>query len=130
MKRSTKRQWLNEVITGLLVAAVFAVVVPGDASAQNLAVAGTQASTQIMAPFVQFTSYIAYALGSVMTVAGIAGCKKHADNPGSNPLAPALGRLGSGAAFLSAPTVAGMLAGTATSSGITGTATYAGIGGF
>ena len=121
---------MNEVLTGLLVAAVLASVIPGDVLAQNLAAVGTVASESIMKPFVQFTSYIAYGVGSVMTVAGIAGCKKHSDNATSNPLAPALGRLGAGAAFLSAPTVAGMLAGTATNSDVTGAATFSGIGGF
>jgi hypothetical protein len=63
-------------------------------------------------------------------VAGIAGCKRHSDSPTNNPLALALGRLGAGAAFLAAPTVAGMLAGTSTNTSVTGSATYNGIGGF
>ena len=127
--KNQKRELLNEVVSGLMVAAAFAVVVPADALAQNLAAVGTSASAQIMVPFVEFTSYIAYGLGTVMTVAGIANCKKHADNPSSNPLAPALGKLGAGAAFLAAPTVAGMLAGTSSATSISGTATFATIGG-
>lgn len=125
-----KQELMNEVLTGLLVAAAFAVVVPGDALAQNMNAVGAAAQTSIMKPFVEFTSYISYGLGTVMTVAGIANCKKHADNPSSNPLAPALGKLGAGAAFLAAPTVAGVLAGTSTNTSISGAATYSGIGGF
>ena len=128
--KNQKQVLISEVLTGLLVAAAFAAVIPGDAVAQNLAAVGTVTSTSIMTPFVQFTSYIAYGVGTVFTVAGIAGCKKHSDSPTNNPLAPALGRLGAGAAFLAAPTVAGMLAGTATNSDVTGAATFSGIGGF
>lgn len=125
-----KQKLFNEILTGLAVAGFFTALMPDNAIAQNLAAVGRSASTQIMVPFVQLTSYIAYSLGGVMTIAGIAGCKKHADNASSNPLAPALGRLGAGAAFLSAPAVAGMLSGTMISSDVTGTATYSGIGGF
>ena len=128
--KNQKQQLIDEVLTGLLVAATFSAMIPGIASAQNLAAVGVAAQWSIMAPFVQITSYIAYGLGTVMTVAGIAGCKKHADNPTSNPLAPALGRLGAGAAFLSAPVVAGMLSGTMANTNVAGTATYSGIGGF
>lgn len=130
MQHALKQQLFKETLTGLLVAAIFATIIPGAAFAQNLAAVGTAAQTSILKPFVELISYISYSMGTVMTVAGIAGCKKHADNPGSNPLAPALGRLSAGSAFLSAPTVAGMLAGTAVNSNITGTATYSGIGGF
>ena len=130
MSHAVKKELFNEIVTGLLVACVFAAIMPADGWAQNLQAVGLAASQAVLKPFVEIVSYVSYSLGSVMTVAGIAGCKKHADNPGSNPLAPALGRLGSGAAFLSAPTVAGMLAGTATDSSITGTASYAGIGNF
>jgi hypothetical protein len=125
-----KQELINDVLTGLLVAAAFTAVIPVDVLAQNLADAGNAADKAIMTPFVQFTSYIAYGIGTVMTVAGIAGCKKHSDSPTNNPLAPALGRLGAGAAFLSAPAVAGMLAGTSLSTGGSGIATFNGIGGF
>ena len=128
--KSQKQQLINEILTGLLVAAAFAAVIPGDALAQNLSAVGTAASTSIMKPFVEITSYISYGIGTVMTVAGIAGCKKHSDSPTNNPLAPALGRLGAGAAFLAAPTVAGMLAGTSANTSVSGVATYSGIGGF
>jgi len=128
MKNTQKQVLMNDVLTGLLVAAAFAAVVPSDAMAQLSAV-GTATQTSIMHPFVQFSSYIAYGLGTVLTVAGIANAKKHADDPRSNPLAPALGKLGAGGALLAAPTVAGMLTSTATDSGLGGNAAFTPIGG-
>jgi len=128
MNKMMKKELINDVLTGLLVAAAFAAVVPVDALAQNLAAVGSSAQKNVALPFVQFVSYISYGLGTVMTVAGIANAKKHADNPSSNPLGPALGKLGAGAAFLAAPSVAGMLMNTATTTGISGNATYGQIG--
>ena len=125
-----KQQLINDVLTGLLVAATFAVAAPVDVLAQNLAAVGSGASTNIMKPIVEFASYAAYGLGTVSMVAGIAAAKKHSETPQSNPLGPALGKLGAGAAFLVAPQVAGMLAGTATSTGLAGTSSFTTIGGF
>jgi hypothetical protein len=121
MNTKMKKELINDVLTGLMVAATFSAIVPGDVLAANLAAVGTSAQASIMAPFVKFVGYIAYALGTILTVAGIAGAKKHADNPAQNPLAPVLGRLGAGAAFLSAPTIANMLVGTGTNVGLSGT---------
>ena len=109
MKNTIKNELVSDVLTGLLVAAAFAVVAPGDALAQNLASAVTTSQTSLGLPFVQIVSWISYGLGSVMTIAGIAGAKKHSDNPGQNPLGPVLGRIGAGAAFLTAPTLVGMM---------------------
>ncbi|MDD4615967.1 MAG: hypothetical protein PHW76_02465 [Alphaproteobacteria bacterium] len=125
MNTRMKRELINDVVTGLAIAAVFAGVVPSDALAQLNASVGT-ARTAIAGPFVTIVSYIAYGLGTVMTVAGIAGAKKHADNPGSNPLGPALGRLGAGAAFLAAPSLVGMMGSTGDST-LTGQSTFAPI---
>lgn len=119
---------MNDVVTGVLVAAAFAIVVPADAFAQ-LSTVASSAQTSIMNPVVRIVSYVSYGLGTVMTVAGIANAKKHADNPSSNPLGPALGRLGAGAAFLAAPGVAGMLLATGNASGLTGNAGFTAIGG-
>ncbi len=111
MTTKMKKELINDVATGLAVAAVFAGIVPHDALAQ-LNTAVTQAQTSIAGPFLTIVSYIAYGLGTVMTVAGVAQAKKHADNPGSTPLGPALGRLGAGAAFLAAPTLVDMIGAT------------------
>ena len=125
-----KQQLINDVLTGLLVAATFAVAAPVDVLAQNLAAVGSGASTNIMKPIVEFASYAAYGLGTVSMVAGIAAAKKHSETPQNNPLGPALGKMGAGAAFLVAPSVAGMLAGTASATGVGSTsATFTTIGG-
>ena len=125
MNARMKKELLNDVLTGLVVAAVFAAVVPGEALAQ-LSTAVDNAKSGVASPFVTVVSYVAYGLGVVMTVAGISNCKKHADAPAQNPLGPALGRLGAGAAFLAAPSLAGML--TSTGSDVfSGTAGYSGL---
>jgi len=118
MKNVMKNEILNDVLTGLLVAATFAAVVPMGALAQDLASVAGNSQTGVFGPAVTIISYIAYGLGTVMVVAGIAGCKKHADNASSNPLAPALGKLGAGAAFLAAPSVMHILQ--TTGSSVTG----------
>jgi ABC-type transport system involved in cytochrome c biogenesis permease subunit len=122
MNTKMKKELLKDVVTGLAVAATFASVVPADALAQ-LATSVGAAEGSIGTPFLTIVSYIAYGLGTVMTVAGIANAKKHADNPGSNPLGPALGRLGAGAAFLAAPSLIGMI-------GQTGEETFSGEAAF
>jgi len=121
MKSST-RLLINDALTGLTVAASFAAIVPHDAMAQ-LQSAVQNTTSNVFGPFVTLISYISYAVGTVMVIAGIAHTKKHADNPGSNPLGPALGRLGAGAAFLAAPSVVGMLQQTG-SNVATGSATF------
>ena len=112
MKNSIKRELMNETLTGLLVAATLAAIAPANAWA-DLSTAAQQSQSSVFLPALQVTTYISYVLGAVMTVAGISNAKKHADNPSSNPLGPAIGKLGAGAAFLAAPTVVGMLQQTA-----------------
>ncbi len=109
MNTQTKKQLINDVLTGLLVSATFAAVVPFEALADSLSAAATASKTEVGGPFVEVVSYISYGLGTVMTIAGIAGAKKHSDNPAGNPLTPALGKLGAGAAFLAAPSLVTML---------------------
>ena len=128
MKNWINNGMLNDVLTGLMVAATFSLIAPHVSLAQTLSAVAKGAQSEIMTPFVELSSYVAYGMGTVMTVAGIAGVKKHADNATSNPLAPALGKLAAGAAFLSAPSVAGVLAGTAASAGVTGTSAFKAMG--
>ncbi|MFA4995354.1 MAG: hypothetical protein WC521_08655 [Bdellovibrionales bacterium] len=129
MNAKMKKELINDVVTGLVVAAAFAAVVPADALAQLSAATG-RADAEVAGPFITIVSYISYAIGTVMAVAGIAQAKKHADNPTSVPLSHALGRLGAGAAFLAAPYLVNMVmqTGTATLGG--GTNTFGDIGGF
>jgi hypothetical protein len=126
MKISMKRETLNDVLSGLLVAATFAAIAPTSAWA-DLASATSTADTSIMKPALHVVGLVSYGLGAVMTVAGIAHAKKHADNPSSNPLGPALGKLGAGGAFLAAPSVIGMLQKTATGT-TSDTASFTSIG--
>jgi hypothetical protein len=129
MKTKMKTELCNDVMTGLMVAAIFAAVAPGDAFAQLSAAVGA-AQSDIAAPFLRIVSYISYALGTVMTVAGIAGAKQHADAPASNKLAPAIGKLGAGMAFLAAPSLIGMMLTTGTDTLGNGTGAFTPIGGF
>ncbi len=114
MNAKMKKQLISDVLTGLAVAAVFTAVVPADALAQ-LATATDRAEDSVAAPFLKIVSYISYGIGTVMTIAGIAQAKKHADNPSQTPLGQALGRLGAGAAFLAAPWLAGTMMATGSS---------------
>lgn len=127
MNTQMKKELLNDVLTGLLVAATFAAIVPHDALA-DLSSATANAKTSIATPVLTAVSYISYCLGTVMSVSGIAGAKKHADNASSNPLAPALGKLGAGAAFLAAPSVIAMAQSTGTSTLGSGSASFSGVG--
>ena len=128
MNAKMKKELLNDIVTGLAVAACFAAIIPADAFAQLTSVAN-QASSNIMVPIVKFASYASYGMGTVGVVAGISDAKKHSENPSGNPLGKALGKLGAGGAFLAAPGVAGMLSTTSSSTGLTGTATFNTIGG-
>ena len=118
MNTKMKKELLNDVLTGLAVAGAFAAVAPGQAFAQ-LTQFVTNAGTQVVSPAMTALAYISYGLGAVLTVAGIANAKKHADNPSSNPLNPAIGKLGAGAAFLAAPGVVSVMqkTGSATAAG-------------
>lgn len=52
---------------------------------------------------------VAYTLGFVMAVAGIAKLKAHVDNPGQTPIKDGLGRLAVAAMFVSLPFVIKMM---------------------
>ena len=113
MKNSVRNRLIADIVEGLVVALIFTVAIPWGAVAQEgLSQAVGNAGGNIVAPFLKIISYVSYGMGAVMTISGIAGAKKHADNPTQNPLGPVLGRLGAGAAFLAAPSVVGMLQGT------------------
>jgi hypothetical protein len=129
MSVKMKKELINDVVTGLMVAATFAAVAPAGVSAANLSGAVGLASTNFGVPFLQTISYISYGFGTVLTVAGIAGAKKHADAPQQNPLGPVLGRIGAGAAFLAAPGLIGVIQGSGSET-FTGTGTVSTIGGF
>jgi len=118
MNTKMKKELISDMLTGLAVAAVFTAIAPVEALAQLTAVSDATEGS-ILRPMMQFASYASYGMGTVLTIAGISSAKKHADNPGQNPLGHALGKLGAGAAFLTAPSVAGMLADTSTESGMT-----------
>ena len=113
MKISMKRELMNDVVTGVLLAATFAAAMPVDAFAQ-LTSTITTAQSNVAAPAMQFLGMISYAVGAVMVVSGIAAAKKHADQPSNNALGPAIGKLGAGAAFLAAPYAIGVIANTGT----------------
>lgn len=129
MNTKMKKELVNDVLTGLVVAATFAAIMPTDSFAQ-ISAAVTNAQTTLAAPFVTVVSYISYALGTVLSISGIAGAKKHADNPGSNPLGPALGKIGAGAAFLAAPSLIGAVMTTGTETFGTTGGTFRTIQGF
>ncbi len=124
MNTKMKQELISDVLTGLVVAATFGAVMPVEAFAQ-LSTATGQFQTQVGVPFTTVVSMICYGIGAVLTVAGIAGAKKHADAPAQNALGPVLGRLGAGAAFLAAPTLIGMVSQTGTLALNAGTSHFA-----
>lgn len=113
MTTKMKKILIGDVLTGLMVAAAFAAVVPGEALA-DLAAAVGRVNTEVGTPFETIVGYLCYGIGSVLTVAGIAQAKKHAEAPGSVTLGHVLGRLGVGAALLAAPTLVGTMQTTGT----------------
>ncbi len=122
---------VNDVLTGLVVAATLAAVMPVDAFAQE-GIAGITGKVQsnIAGSFMKFVSMASYCFGTILTVTGIASAKKHADNPSTEPLNKSLGRLGAGAAFLAAPTLIGMILATGSSTLNSGQAQFSEIPGF
>ena len=128
MKISMKQELINDVLTGLLVAATFAAVLPTEALA-DLSAATNASTSTIAGPAMKVVSIISYCLGAVLTVHGISGAKQHADNPASKPLGPAVGKLGAGAAFLAAPYVIGMIQETGTNT-LGGSSSFNTITGF
>jgi len=113
MNTKMKKELMHDVLTGLVVAATFGAVMPADAFAQ-LSSATTNFQSAVGVPFTTVVAMICYGIGTVLTVAGIAQAKKHADNPGQTPLGHALGRLGAGAAFLAAPLAVKLVTNTGT----------------
>jgi len=111
MKNNIKRELLNDVLAGLLVAATLALVSPTAAFAQLLG-AVSKSGSQVLNPALGAVSFVSYGIGAVMVVAGIAHAKKHTDNTASTSLTPAIGKLLAGGAFLAAPTMVGILAST------------------
>jgi len=129
MNTKMKKELVNDVLTGLVVAATFASVAPGQAMA-DLAAVVTSTSSTVAVPFLQAMSYICYGLGALLTVLGVSGAKKHADAPGQNALGPALGKIAAGAAFLAAPSVVAAVQQTGTATFGTDAATVSTIGGW
>ena len=109
MTTKIKKQLIDDIVTGLAVAALFALVAPDAAFADTLNEAVRTAQNTVAKPFADIVSYISYCMGAVMMVSGIASVKKHSQEPSSEPLNKGLGKIGAGSAFLAAPFVAGML---------------------
>ena len=122
MNTKMKKELLNDLLTGLAVAAAYATVMPTAALA-DIATSISTATTHVMAPAMGVLAMVSYGVGAVGVVSGIAAAKKHADAPSQNPLGPAIGRIAAGGAFIAAPYVVGMIAST-------GTESFAGSGTF
>ena len=130
MNTNMKQQLTNDILTGLLIAATFAAVIPVDAFAQtDLNTLATNTQTGVGKPAVFILSLIAYVVGAVLVIAGIAGAKKHADNPGSNPLGPPIGKMLAGAALLVGPYMIGVLSQTGSETTGGGQATFVTVNG-
>jgi hypothetical protein len=115
MKSVIKQQLINDVLTGLLVAATFAMVAPTHVMADTFSGAADLTSTQLFKPAVTVLSYGCYAAGAFFGIQGIAHVKKHTDSPSQNALGPALGKLGVGAGLIAIPSVINLLQDTGTS---------------
>jgi len=105
-----KQELINDIVKGLLVAATFATAMPDLALAQtDLNGAVSSSGTSVFNPAMKALTYVCYGVGAVLAAAGIAGMKKHTDNPSNNPIGPQLGKLGAGGALLVAPGVIGVI---------------------
>jgi hypothetical protein len=113
MKTSLKKQFINDVLTGLLVAATFAAAAPHDAMAQ-LATAVSNTSSTVFRPIMSVLGYGCYGAGAFFGIQGVMGAKKHADRPADQPLGPALGKMATGAALVAIPSVVNIVQQTGT----------------
>ncbi len=96
-------QLRNDVLQGLLVAATLALVAPELATAQDLMGVASNSKQNVLLPIMTLLSYVCYGLGAVLVAAGISSAKKHSESPSSNPLTPAIGKMGTGAGLLAIP---------------------------
>ncbi len=99
---------MNDVVKGLLMAAVVAVGMPELALAQSttagvdLSATATQLTSEV-STVPQFISAIFWVGGAVMMGAGVLKLKEHAENPTQTPVRQGVSRIAVGAALLTIP---------------------------
>ena len=99
---------MNEVLKGLLMAAVVAIGLPELAVAQGAGAGGdlnqtAQILTTQVSTVPQFVSALFWVGGAVMMGAGVLKLKEHAENPTQTPVRQGVARLAVGAALLTIP---------------------------
>lgn len=101
-----KAKLRNEILNGLLMAAIVAAALPFPdlAWAQDLGSATLKIKTGI-ASMPQVVSGVSYIAGAALSMAGLVKLKAHSENPTQTPMGHGLGRLGAGAALLALPSL-------------------------
>lgn len=101
-----RKELANDLLQGLLMAAVVAAAIP----MPELAWATLQESVQTVQTGIRdipnIVSGVFYIGGAAMIGAGAMSLRKHAENPGSHTLGHGLGRVGAGACLVSLPAFA------------------------
>ena len=105
-----KKQLTNDLLQGLLMAAVIATAmpVPDIVLAQTSDIGGSVAHIQTaeLSPFTYLIAGIFYLVGALFVGAGLMALKRHGENPTQDPLGKALAKLGAGAGLIAVPLVA------------------------
>jgi hypothetical protein len=101
-----KGRLINDLLQGLLMAAVVAVALPMPELAFAQTSVGTSAgtiTTTDLGPVTTLVAGLFYIGGGVLMGAGALKLKAHAEQPTQNPIGHGLGRLGAGAALMAIP---------------------------
>lgn len=101
-----KEKLINDLLQGLLMAAIVAMAlpIPDLAWAQaGLGSSVTQITSNELNPLTTLVSGLFYIGGGVMMGAGALKLKQHSENPTQTPMSHGLGRLGAGAALMAIP---------------------------
>ncbi len=98
---------LDTILKGGVLTAIIAFAMPelALADAANVGTAATKVVGQ-MKDFPKIVSGVAYIGGGILLISGALSLKKHAENPGSEPLGKGIGRLAAGGGVISLPALA------------------------
>ncbi len=108
-----KARLMNEIMHGLLMAAVIAAALPlpelawaqgtSGVSGSGIGSAASNITGNELSPITTLVSALFYIAGGVLMGAGALKLKSHAENPTTTPLGHGIGRLGAGAALMAIP---------------------------
>ncbi len=96
---------LDTILKGGVLTALVAFAAPDLVLAGTVGDSANSVVTQ-MGSFPKIVSGVAYIGGGILLISGALSLKKHAENPGSEPLGKGIGRLAAGGGVISLPALA------------------------